>query len=173
MAILQHFRKVGAHSNQDTRSGYTCSPRPIVASDSQPPPTGPKRKHRGLSSELQDTQSESPNHSEPQPKRQSTPGSSSSNSCTNTSIASSWSSWDRTERAYWDSLSQLRLTSNALRELNRRNRLVRSNAPPNRDIAITGEQHFADITRFARHGGPNLSDVRKVHSDPSVELLLY
>ena len=163
MAILQHDGKVGARSKQETRPCDTNSSRPIIAPDSQLRPTGRTRKRRTLSSEHGNTQSESPQLSEPQAKRQRCSSVSCSNSSSKSSSTdSSWSSWDRAEREYWDSLSKLRLTSNALRELNRRNALLRTKAHPNEHVSITREQHPRDITRFARRGGPDLSDIRKV-----------
>lgn len=163
MAVLQHFREVGAHSNQETRPCDSSSPRPTVAPDSQPPPIRRKRKARTYSSEHQDTQFESFNHPQLQAKRQRTSSFPSSNPSTSSSSTdSSWSSWDRTERSYWDSLSQLRLTSSALRELNRRHALLRTKPSSTRDVTHKREQHPKDITRFARRGGPDLSDVRKV-----------
>ena len=169
MAILRHIRKVGAHSIQETRPYDTSASRPLVASDSQPL-TRRKRKYRSLSSEQQTNQSNSTNRSGPQSKRQKTSSNSSCTTSTNSSSpGSSWSSWDRAERSYWDSLSRLRLTSNALRELNRRGALLRDNVHPNGDITITSEQHPTDITRFARHGGPDLSDIIKVRYPPVIE----
>ena len=156
MPTRQHIRKVGAHSNQETRPCGVASPRSIVAPDSQPSPEGRRHRQKTLSSEDLDPQSRSINCSQPQPKRQRTSSYSSSNS----SASSSWSSWDRAERSYWDSLSRLWLTPHALRELNRRNALLRT--PPNEKITVSREQHSTDITHFARHGGPDLSDVRNV-----------
>ena len=163
MAKSQHFRKVGAHSNQETRPGDSSSSKPTVAPDSQPPPTGRKRKHKTLSSRHQDSQSKLVNQTEPQAKRQRTSSCSSSNYSTNSaSINSSWLSWDRAERSYWDSLSQLRLTPSSLRELNRRNALLRTKAPQTRDITVGYVQNHINITHFARRGGPDLSDIRQV-----------
>ena len=162
MAIRQHNGKVGALSNQETWPSETSSPRLIVASDSQPPPTSRKRKRSIFSSKQRNTQAELSNLSEPQVKRQRVPSNTSSNSSTNSSTDSSWSNWDRAEREYWDSLSKLWLTPNALRELNRRNALLQSETPPYQETSVTREQHPADIIRFARHGGPNLSGIRNV-----------
>ncbi len=164
MAIRQPNEKIGALSNQETRPNETSSPRLVVASDSQPPPTSRKRKRSIRSSKHPNTQPELSNLSEAQVKRQRVPGNSSSNSSTNSSTDSSWSNWDRVEREYWDSLSKLRLTSNALRELNRRNALLRTETPPNEEASVTREQHpiNINITRFARHGGPDLSGIRNV-----------
>lgn len=166
MANPQHLRKAGAHSNQETRPCDSSSPRPTVASDSRPPRTGRKRKHRTLSSEHQNTQPESSFHSKPPAKRQRTSSYPSSNTSTNSSSTEiSWSTWDRAERSYWDSLSQLLLTSSSLREFNRRNALLRTQASPNGDITVTRKHKPTDIIRFARRGGPDLSDIRQ-HRDP-------
>lgn len=165
MANPRHIREVGAHSNQETRPCDSSSLRPTVASDSRPPRTGRKRKHRTLSSEHQNTQTESPNHSEPPARRQRISSCSSSNTSTNSSSnSSSWSNWDRAQRSYWDSLSRLWLTPSSLREFNRRNALLRTQASPNRDIAVSSKRNHIDITRFARRGGPDLSDMRQVYS---------
>jgi hypothetical protein len=60
---------------------------------------------------------------------------------------------------FYDRLSKIWLTSGALRELNRRNRILhllaslpRPSAPPK------------DLARFARRGGPDLSNLRGVMS---------
>ena len=159
MAHPQQIRKVGAHSNQETRPCDSSSPKPTVAPDSQPP-TGRKRKHRTLSSEHQDTQPESFDLPEHRAKKHK----SSSNSCptSSSSTNSSWLRWDQAERKYWDSLSKVWLTPNALWELNRRNALLRANAPPIAETPVNLEQRPKNITHFARHGGPDLSDIRKV-----------
>lgn len=156
MEKLHHGRKVGAHSNQETRPCDSSSPRPTVAPDSQPPPTERKRKNRTLSSLHQDQQLDSLDQSEHQAKRhKSSSKTHSSRSFTKTS----WSNWDRTER---DSLSRVWLTRKALRELNRRNALSCSRAIRLVDILTKPKQRPKDITHFARHGGPDLSDLRKV-----------
>ena len=173
MANLHHLRKVGAHSNQETRPCDSSSPRLTVAPDSQPLSARRKRKHRNLSSEHQNTQSESPNHSEPAAKRQR-PSSCSSNTSTNSSSTDSSSfSWDRAERSYWDSLSRLWLTPNALREFNRRDALPRTQASPNEDIAVTRKQISIDISHFARRGGPDLSDIRQVCSIHLIKIIAH
>ncbi|VUC36981.1 unnamed protein product [Clonostachys rosea] len=56
--------------------------------------------------------------------------------------------------AYWDDLSTLWVTPRALRELNRRNK---ANPPP--EQKTTGVLH-QNIAGFARHGGPDLTDIR-------------
>ena len=161
MANPQDVRKVGAHSNQETRPCDSSSPRPTVAPDSQQPSTGRKRKHRTLSSEHQNTSLDSLDHREHPAKRRKP----SIRSCsTSPSTHPSRSTRDRAEREYWDTLSDPWLTSDALRELNRRNRAVRANALPTADTPACLKQRPKDITHFALHGGPDLSDIRKVHS---------
>ena len=152
----QHIQKIGAHSNQETRPCESPSLRSTVAPDSQPFPRARKHSHQTLSSQCLDTQARSPDCSQPPSKRQKISDYSSSTSSASTSS----SSWDRTERWYWDSLSKLHLTSNALRELNRRNALLCDLS--DKDTTVIREQHPVDITRFARHGGPDLSDIRNV-----------
>lgn len=70
---------------------------------------------------------------------------------------------------YWDSLSKLWLTRRALRELNRRNKRPASSA---RKIVIRSQNLGGEsatlkscppqLKRFARHGGPDLRDLRGV-----------
>jgi hypothetical protein len=59
---------------------------------------------------------------------------------------------------FYDSLPRLWLTRRALRELDRRNQLKSS------DCAQASVRPFypKDIQRFARHGGPELSELRGV-----------
>lgn len=70
--------------------------------------------------------------------------------------------------AFWDSLSKVSLTQHALKEHNRRNRLAANlvtPAPERRPDSSKGVG--ADcIKRFARHGGPDLSDLRGVSMIP-------
>lgn len=149
MATLRRLRKAGAHSNQDTRLRDTSSPRPVVAPDSQPPPTTRKRKHSALSPEQQDSLKVQQKCRNKKHRTSSSTGDTSS------------STWDQRQRQLWDSLSRVWLASDALRELNRRNALT---AAENRrkvskvDPLITAR----DVEHFARHGGPDLSDLRQV-----------
>ncbi len=78
-------------------------------------------------------------------------------------------SQQETNTAYWDSLSKLWLTRRALNELNRRNRQkaspVRTTAARRADVG--GETDSLKnlskhLKRFARHGGPDLRDLRGV-----------
>ena len=70
--------------------------------------------------------------------------------------------------AYWDSLSKLWLTRRALRELDRRNRQTansvrtRITSRPNLSGELASENRSSEIKRFARHGGPDLQDLRGV-----------
>ena len=162
MANPPRIRKVGAHSNQETRPCDSSSLGPTVAPVSQPPPTGRKRKNRTLSSEHRFTQSEESNHCENQAKKRKHSSCTSSNSTKSSSTNSSSSSWDRAQRSYWDSLSRLWLTPNALRELNRRHSLLQTRAPPDTQTLVTRKQCSTDIVRFARRGGPDLSEIRNV-----------
>ena len=162
MANPQHIRKVGAHSIQETRPCDSSSLGPTVAPVSQPPPTGRKRKLRTLSPEHQITKSELSNHSETLAKKPKHSSRTSSNSTKSSSTDSSSSSWDRAQRSYWDSLSRLWLTPDALRELNRRHSLLQTSAPPDTHTLVTRKQCSTDIVRFARRGGPDLSEIRNV-----------
>lgn len=69
---------------------------------------------------------------------------------------------------FYDSLSKLSLTRRALRELNRRNqktRLAPTVAPvrwPDRNKRVTTLNSSPELRRFARHGGPDLRDLRGV-----------
>lgn len=70
--------------------------------------------------------------------------------------------------AYWDSLSKLWFTRRALKELNRRNRQA-ANPTSIRRPDWSGERatlgnSSSQIKRFARHGGPDLRDLRGVNS---------
>ena len=160
MAKSQRIRKVGAHSNQETQPRNSSLPRLTVAPDSLSPPTGRKRKTRTLSSRNQ----ESLNHSEHQAKKRKT--STDFSATSRSSKNSSWLNWDRAERQYWDSASRLWLTPSALRELNRRNALLRKKTLPELDIQVKNRPK--DITHFARRGGPDLSDIRKVRFHDSL-----
>lgn len=74
-----------------------------------------------------------------------------------------------TKTTYWDSLSKLRLTRRALNEINRRNR---KRASPIRPTIARGldwsvepgrlKNLSQELKRFARHGGPDLREVRGV-----------
>ncbi|KAG8407370.1 hypothetical protein J3458_020849 [Metarhizium acridum] len=59
---------------------------------------------------------------------------------------------------FWDDLSRIPLTRNAIRELNRRNRFSRDSqryiSPQNTSVAVS------TVQRFARQGGPDLSNIR-------------
>ena len=142
MAVLQQTRKVGAHSNQDTWSCDTTSSRPTVAPDSQLPPTVRKRKQRTFSPQQRESLSKQQRHSS---KRRRIRESSS----------------DRAKRLFWDSLSRLWLASDALRELDRRNALLAAESP--QEICrIESQVYPKTVEEFARHGGPDLSDLRQV-----------
>ena len=142
MAVLRHIRKVGDQSSQETRPCDTASPRSTVAPDSQPPPAGRKRKHRTLSPK--EPQSQSSQHLHRSKRRHI-----------------SKSRRDRAKRSFWDSLSKVWLASDALRELDRRNALLAAERPG----AVCKTKHQVPpetIEQFARHGGPDLSDLRQV-----------
>ncbi|KAH6955694.1 hypothetical protein BKA56DRAFT_234345 [Ilyonectria sp. MPI-CAGE-AT-0026] len=66
---------------------------------------------------------------------------------------------------FWDNLSRVWLTPRALRELARRNKTPspRCTAPEVYSTAL--EVYSADVARFARHGGPDLLDLRG-HPEP-------
>ena len=57
---------------------------------------------------------------------------------------------------FWDHLSTIHLTRRALRELNRRNNL--RDSPAERALPAS-DSRLSDIIRFARQGGPDLSDI--------------
>ncbi|KAF2189960.1 hypothetical protein K469DRAFT_452169, partial [Zopfia rhizophila CBS 207.26] len=63
--------------------------------------------------------------------------------------------------AFWDNLSKIWLTKRALRELDQRNTQAAPSPPrsPHRR-ARRPPRILKDIRLFARHGGPNLSDLR-------------
>lgn len=68
----------------------------------------------------------------------------------------------RTPSSFWDNLSRQWLTHRALRGFDRRTVWPAAPIPPQR----TGEENInlAKLKRFARHGGPNLGDIRSVSS---------
>lgn len=73
--------------------------------------------------------------------------------------------------AYWDSLSKLWLTRRALKELNRRNKQTASSVRTEiirrsgrSEESATLENCSSPLKRFARHGGPDLRDLRGVSS---------
>ena len=142
MANPQHIRKVGAHSIQETRPCDSSSLGPTVAPVSQPPPTGRKRKLRTLSPDQQNSQKRHSNH--PSKRRRTLD-----------------SAFDRAQRSFWDSLSRLWLAPDALRELNRRNALLEA-TPARSDRKPEYQTPPRNIEAFARHGGPDLSDIRQV-----------
>lgn len=57
---------------------------------------------------------------------------------------------------FYDRLSKIWLTTRALRELDRRNRLSRKERPRNYDRSLPS------LSRYARHGGPDLTEIRGV-----------
>lgn len=67
--------------------------------------------------------------------------------------------------AFWDNLSETHFTRNALRELDRRNALMQGNRPPPEHLFqfLPGEEMSVD--RFARSGGPDLTNLRGVRTD--------
>ena len=76
-----------------------------------------------------------------------------------------------TNTTYWDSLSKLWLTRRALKELNRRNRQTASPVKTGsiRRRGLSGElaalkSCSPPLKRFARHGGPDLCDLRGASS---------
>jgi hypothetical protein len=73
--------------------------------------------------------------------------------------------------AFWDDLSKIWLTKHALRELNRRNAKPLLHSSPRRALQPVTRNFLAEdctqktlknIKLFARHGGPDLSDLRGV-----------
>ena len=144
MEIPQHVQKVGAHSNQETRPCDSSSPRPTVAPDSQPPLTRRKRKERTLSPEQRDSQQVQRKYKYRRKRRRG-----------------SDSSWDRAEQLYWDSLSRVWRAPDPLKELDRRNALLAAK-PPHEICKSEHGDLPRDVVQFARHGGPDLSDIRQV-----------
>lgn len=60
--------------------------------------------------------------------------------------------------SFYDNLSDLPLTFNVLRELNRRNKARDKAAKPSKTLALPTE----DLSQFARRGGPDLQHLRQV-----------
>ena len=69
----------------------------------------------------------------------------------------------RTPPAFWDNLSRQWLTTRTLREWNRRTALAAALVLPPRN-----DRGDWDLKRFARQGGPDLSDVRGVSAVSSL-----
>ena len=68
---------------------------------------------------------------------------------------------DQLPRNFWDSLSRVWLAPDAIREFNRRNALLF--AKPSHQVSEFERQVLPrDIVQFARHGGPDLADLRQV-----------
>lgn len=66
----------------------------------------------------------------------------------------------KTPSWFWDNLSRLWLTRRTLREFDRRTVSPATPLPPNR--TGKGNIHLVQLKRFAKHGGPSLSDLRAV-----------
>ncbi|KAI9779876.1 MAG: hypothetical protein M1816_003323 [Peltula sp. TS41687] len=67
----------------------------------------------------------------------------------------------RAKTTFWDSLSRVHLTTRALKELDRRNHSHTSRRTTTTEIQRVWPQYITrQIKRFARHGGPNLTDLR-------------
>lgn len=62
----------------------------------------------------------------------------------------------------YDSLSKIWLTIRAVRELNRRNK--EENRAKRKPVVLSPEIPNTSIVRFARQGGPDLTDLRGVRS---------
>jgi hypothetical protein len=72
-----------------------------------------------------------------------------------------WESWEYPPEFY-DRLSTVSLNRRALKELDRRTRIRRSHpSPPPVDTNVDTIL-FTDMAHFARHGGPDLRDLRGV-----------
>lgn len=73
----------------------------------------------------------------------------------------------RTPRSFWDNLSRQWLTRRALRELDQRTVWPVAPLPPH----WSGKEKIAraQLKRFARHGGPDLGDLRGVSDTQSFE----
>ena len=63
---------------------------------------------------------------------------------------------------FWDNLSQVPLCHGALREFNRRTVRPTTHKPPVQ--SVLKEDLVKQLKRFARHGGPDLRDIRGVGS---------
>ena len=79
----------------------------------------------------------------------------------------------RTPPEFWDNLSRVPLCHRALREFDRRTVQPVAPKPPKRSV-LKGDL-VKQLKRFARHGGPNLRDIRGVSSinDREVTLTLF
>ena len=68
----------------------------------------------------------------------------------------------RTPPSFWDNLSRLWLCPRALREFNRRADQPVHPSPPHIQHLKRCEDNSIRLKRFARHGGPNLGDLKTV-----------
>jgi hypothetical protein len=73
----------------------------------------------------------------------------------------------RTPPEFWDNLSRVPLCHRALREFNRR--AVRRAAPKPLVWSVVERDLIKQLKRFARHGGPDLQDIRGVGSVHRIE----
>lgn len=65
--------------------------------------------------------------------------------------------------AFWDNLSEIWLTHNALRELDRRNKQATADVSPQHQfLRPVTRDVLKTIQRFARQGSPDLSELRGV-----------
>ena len=142
MAIHRHLRKVGAQSNQETQPCDTPSSRPTVAPDSQPPPTGRKRKRRTLS----------PPQQEFQPRQHTNPSKRQRKSAPNR---------HRAKPSFGDKPARFALGPYTLKELDRRNASLAKEAPQEVD-KVRNQVYPETVEELARKGGPDLSDLRQV-----------
>lgn len=73
------------------------------------------------------------------------------------------SSSDLHSSAFYDSLSKVPLTRRALKELNQRTSEVTSHQRPiYSPRRVYREESLKELQKFARHGGPELCDIRTV-----------
>ena len=141
MAIRRHLRKVGAQPNQETQPCDIPSSRPTVAPDSQPLPTGRKRKRKPLSPQQQDSQ-----------PREHTPSKRQRKSDLNRHLV---------KRSFGDKPSRLTLGPNTLKRLDRQNASLAKESP--QKVCKVGNQDWPEtIEELARQGGPDLTDLRQV-----------
>lgn len=63
---------------------------------------------------------------------------------------------------FWDDLSRVWLTPRALRECDRRNRTPSASFTAPQVHSTAPKVHSAELAQFAKHGGPDLRDIRGV-----------
>lgn len=148
--------KQSSSSPIDQRPAQTCTTKPTATPRPLQRPKYPMAKPQNRKRQRAD-----------EPSRADTNTSSNKSNTTSEIGPDAWASW-KYPPEFWDRLSNIWLTHRALEELDRRTSLRRPSPPPPpvpglRELARnTAAATARDLARFARHGGPGLSNLRGV-----------